>query len=102
MHAQSPLEANNSAFYGLQQANCEEKRNRQPSGKLQPYFGLPNALDNDHNGNQYVTYDHHGEIGWGIVGTLVVQVCGATWAGICDFEESPEQKSLATRWATTD
>ena len=57
---------------------------------------LPYPLNNDNERDHDVAHNKNGEIGWRIIGALVVQCFAAMGARIVYLHEFMEQETLAT------
>jgi hypothetical protein len=90
MHTKSPLQANNRSFYDGHESQCQAESKRQPEGCMDEIGRLPNPLNNDDERDHDVAHDKNGEIGWRIIGALVMQGFPAMGARIVYLHEFME------------
>src|ERR1700688_546287 len=104
VHSRLPLQADDRAFGWLQQRKRTEQGQRQPYNELEPFrrrVSHFHGKDRRHDG--VADHDNH-EIGWKIVGAVMVEFLTAFRTVIGDLQEAPEPRAFSavrTSAATT-
>ena len=90
MHSRLPLQADDRTLGRLEQKKRTEQGQRQPYNELKPYRRRISYLNRKDRRDDGVTDRDNHEIGWKIIGPMMMKFLTAPLTMVGDFQETQE------------
>lgn len=91
----APLKSDNGALDRLEEAHHQGERDRQPEHHVHPRRRREGRFHGEHDRDQEVTGDENYNVGWEVVGPMVVKLLTASRAAVRDLKERAKQPAFA-------